>query len=80
MVEGSGSRDYATARKFAVNEPDAFMALISMLETVIADHLIRQIDAGAQIVQIFDSWAGALPAYGIEQWSSGTDPADCGGG
>lgn len=69
MVEGSGSRDYATARKFAVNEPDAFMALISMLETVIADHLIHQIDAGAQIVQIFDSWAGALPAYGIEQWS-----------
>jgi len=69
MVEGSGSRDYASARKFAVNEPGAFAALISMLETVIADHLIRQIDAGAQVVQIFDSWAGALPAYGIEQWS-----------
>lgn len=71
MVEGSGSRDYAAARKFAVHEPAAFMALIGLLETVIADHLIRQIDAGAQIVQIFDSWAGALPAYGVEQWSLG---------
>lgn len=69
MVEGSGSRDYALARKFAVREPDAFMRLIHMLEQVIADHLIRQIDAGAQIVQIFDSWAGALPAYGLEKWS-----------
>lgn len=71
MIEGHGSRDYATARKFALAEPDAFQALISMLEEAIAHHLIRQIEAGAEAVQIFDSWAGALPAFGVEAWSLG---------
>lgn len=71
MVEGAGSRDYATARKFALAEPEGFEALIRLLEDAVADHLIRQIDAGAEAVQIFDSWAGALPAYGAEAWSLG---------
>lgn len=69
MIEGGGSRDYATARKFALAEPEAFARLIALLEAAIADHLVRQIDAGAEAVQIFDSWAGALPAYGVEAWS-----------
>lgn len=71
MIEGAGSRDYATARKFALAEPAAFNRLIGILEDQIARHLIRQIDAGAEAVQIFDSWAGALPAYGVEAWSLG---------
>lgn len=71
MIEGSGSRDYQTARKFALMQSDAFETLIKMLEEAIAAHLIRQIDAGAEAVQIFDSWAGALPAYGVARWSLG---------
>jgi len=71
MIEGAGSRDYATARRFAVAEPAAFERLIGLLEGAIADHLVRQIDAGAEAVQLFDSWAGALPAYGVEAWSLG---------
>ncbi len=71
MIEGGGSRDYARARKFALAEPAAFERLIRMLEDAIARHLIRQIEAGAEAVQIFDSWAGALPAYGVEMWSLG---------
>lgn len=71
MIEGGGSRDYATARKFALRHGEAFDRLIALLESAIANHLIRQIDAGAEAVQIFDSWAGALPAYGVERWSLG---------
>ena len=71
MVEGAGSRDYATARTFALKEPNAFGKLITLLEDAVAQHLIAQIEAGAEAVQIFDSWAGALPAYGMEAWSLG---------
>lgn len=71
MIEGGGSRDYAKARKFALAEPEAFDRLIALLERSIAAHLIRQIEAGAETVQIFDSWAGALPAYGVRTWSLG---------
>jgi len=71
MLEGGGSRDYARARKFALAEPEAFARLIALLEEAIAGHLIRQIAAGAEAVQLFDSWAGALPAYGVEAWSLG---------
>ncbi len=71
MLEGHGSRDYATARKFALTEPEAFARLIDLLEQAIAGHLVRQIEAGAEVVQIFDSWAGALPAYGVQAWSLG---------
>lgn len=71
MVEGGGSRDYQIARKFALQNEKAFDDLIKILEQAIAGHLIRQIDAGAEAVQIFDSWAGALPAYGVLRWSLG---------
>ena len=71
MLEGSGSRDYARARKFALAEPESFQKLIGILEDVISRHLIQQIEAGAEAVQLFDSWAGALPAYGVEAWSLG---------
>lgn len=69
MIEGAGSRDYARARGFALAEPEAFEKLIALLEAEIAEHCIRQIDAGAEVIQLFDSWAGALPAYGVEAWS-----------
>jgi len=58
MVEGGTSRDFAAVRAFAA-EPD-FAALMDILVESVATHLIAQIDAGAEAVQIFDSWAGLL--------------------
>ena len=69
MVEGQGSRDFAAARHWAVTEPDSFARLIEMLVEATAEHLCAQIEAGADTVQIFDSWAGSLSAADFERWS-----------
>ncbi len=69
MVEGGSSRDYPNAKGWAITAPESFDRLFALLEKTIADHLIAQIAAGAQIVQIFDSWAGALPAPLFDRYS-----------
>lgn len=69
MVEGRGSRDYAEVKRWAASAPDGFQGLIDLLETAIAEHLIGQIAAGAEAVQIFDSWAGLLPDPMFDRWS-----------
>ncbi len=69
MIEGGSSRDYPNAKKWAITQPESFGRLISILENRIADHLIAQIEAGAQLLQIFDSWAGALPARFLTRYS-----------
>jgi len=69
MVEGRGSRDYAETKGWAASRPESFARLIGMLEDAIARHLIAQIAAGAEAVQIFDSWAGLLPDPMFERWS-----------
>ncbi|MDM9624490.1 uroporphyrinogen decarboxylase [Rhizobium sp. S152] len=60
MIAGHGTPDQAPARLFAYRHPKAFEALLSLLADISADYLIAQIDAGADAVQIFDSWAGVL--------------------
>ncbi|QRM53635.1 uroporphyrinogen decarboxylase [Sinorhizobium sp. BG8] len=60
MIAGHGTPDQAPARLFAYREPDAFAFLLDFLADVSADYLVAQIDAGADAVQIFDSWAGVL--------------------
>ncbi len=62
MVEGGGGTDFSAARRFAREQPKIFARLIDLLLRSIADHLIDQIDAGAECVQLFDSWAGLLDA------------------
>lgn len=69
MLEGGSSRNFANIKSWAFNEPKNFGQLISMLEHVLAEHLICQINAGADVVQIFDSWAGVLPDGAFEKWS-----------
>lgn len=61
MIAGKSTPDQAPARLFAYQHPALFANLIDRLVTATADHLLRQIDAGAQVVQIFESFAGALP-------------------
>ena len=60
MIAGHGTPDQAPARLFAYRYPETFNRLLDLLAEVSADYLAAQIDAGADAVQIFDSWAGVL--------------------
>lgn len=70
MIAGHGTPDQAPARLFAFRHPEAFARLIDRLVEASVDYLIRQIDAGVEVVQIFDSWAGVLPADEFRKWSA----------
>jgi uroporphyrinogen decarboxylase len=60
LIEGRPSRDYALAKSFMYAEPAAWHGLMTVLSDVIADYLIAQVAAGAQVLQLFDSWVGIL--------------------
>lgn len=60
MIAGRGSREQAEARRFAYREPAAFAAIIDAIAAITIDYLSAQIAAGAEAVQLFDSWAGSL--------------------
>jgi uroporphyrinogen decarboxylase len=60
MIAGHGTPDQAPARLFSYREPDAMRLLLRLLAEQSAAYLIRQIEAGADAVQIFDSWSGVL--------------------
>ncbi len=66
MIAGHGTPDQAPARLFAYREPEAFRRLLEILAEQSAAYLIRQIEAGADAVQIFDSWAGVLDEASFE--------------
>ena len=68
MIAGHGTADQEPARLFAYREPQAFAALIDTLVEASAGYLIRQLQAGADAVQIFDTWAGVLPPDEIRRW------------
>jgi uroporphyrinogen decarboxylase len=68
MVEGGSSRDYIAAKGWAYRDPAGFDRLIALLVEATVAHLSAQIEAGADLVQLFDSWIGALPAAGLERW------------
>lgn len=69
MIAGKGTPDQAPARLFAYRHPGAFTRLLDLLADVSADYLCRQIEAGADAVQIFDSWAGVLGEREFELFS-----------
>jgi len=68
MIAGRGTPDQAPAREFAAAEPEAMEQLIDTLAMASAEYLIAQIRAGADVVQIFDTWAGVLDDDGFERW------------
>jgi uroporphyrinogen decarboxylase len=68
MVEGETAKEFARARSLARREPALFGALIELLVEATTAHLLAQIEAGAQVVQLFDSWAGVLPEPEFERW------------
>ncbi len=57
MIGGRGSTDQAAARLFALRHPDAFAALMDILVATSIDYLVAQLEAGADVVQLFESWA-----------------------
>ncbi len=67
-VAGRGTKDHAAARQLAADEPELFTEIIDRLATATADHLIGQLHAGAEVVQIFDTWAGVLDPENFERW------------
>jgi uroporphyrinogen decarboxylase len=60
LVEGKGTKDFPTLRAFAAAEPKLLDALLGRLSSLMAEYLVAQAAAGADAVQIFDSWAGLL--------------------
>ncbi len=68
MVAGEGSRDQYETRAMAYRDPLAFQELVDAIITVTIEYLLGQLRAGAQAVQLFDSWAGSLAPAEFERW------------
>ena len=68
MIAGRGTPDQAPARLIAYREPQAFARMIDILVSVSSQYLIEQLRAGADAVQIFDTWAGVLPPAEFARW------------
>jgi uroporphyrinogen decarboxylase len=69
MIEGGGSRDFAKVKGWAYRHPDSFSLLIDLLVDAVIDHLALQVEAGADAIQLFDTWAGILPEEQLFGWS-----------
>ena len=69
MVEGGSSKDFAKVKSLAFNEPELMHQLLSKLATSVAAYLTEQIRSGAQAVQIFDTWGGALSHNAYREFS-----------
>jgi uroporphyrinogen decarboxylase len=68
MIAGQGSRDQCEARRLAYADPSKFGAIIERIEMVTLDYLSGQVEAGAEALQLFDSWAGSLAPAQFEEW------------
>ncbi len=69
MVAGQGTPDQAPARMMAYRHPEAFARIIDVLVENSIVYLLGQLKAGADVLQIFDTWAGVLPPREFERWS-----------
>ena len=68
MLEGGSSKDFAAAKTWAYGNTAGFQRLIDLLVAATADYLIAQVEAGAEALQLFDSWAGVLPEAELRRW------------
>ena len=68
-IEGGGSKNYEATKRFMYTQPAAWKRLMNKLATVMADYLIAQAAAGADVLQVFDSWGGALSPYDYERYA-----------
>lgn len=68
-IEGGPSSNYARTKALMYGEPEAWHRLADTFATIVADYLTAQIEAGAQAVQVFDSWVGALSAADYREFA-----------
>ena len=68
MIEGQTSRDFVIAKTWAYRAPEEFAELIDVLVASTSDYLIAQVEAGAEVLQLFDSWAGVWPEAALRRW------------
>ncbi|WP_020590426.1 uroporphyrinogen decarboxylase [Kiloniella laminariae] len=68
MIEGGSSKDYAKAKTWAYSNPLEFDRIIDLVVEATTLYLIKQIESGAETVQIFDSWAGVWPEFALKRW------------
>ncbi|MDY0029672.1 MAG: uroporphyrinogen decarboxylase [Pseudobdellovibrionaceae bacterium] len=68
MIDGKGTKDFHETRVFALSNPKKFQSLIDLLTRLVSEYLVNQISRGANVVQIFDSWAGVLPPDQFRKW------------
>jgi uroporphyrinogen decarboxylase len=68
MVEGHGSRDFLIAKGFGMAHTDLFDRILDIVTATTIEHLSAQISAGAEAVQLFDSWAGVLAEREFRRW------------
>jgi len=71
MVEGGGSKDFAVIKKMMMAQPAVLHALLDKVALSVIDYLNAQIRAGAQAVQIFDTWGGVLSPHAYREFSLG---------
>jgi len=68
MIEGKSSKDFSLVKQLAYGKSDFFSKLINILIDATIMHLSAQIEAGAEVIQLFDSWAGILPEAAFRKW------------
>ncbi len=68
MIEGGGSKDFSLVRKAAICNEEFFLELINILSESVIQHVSNQIEAGVNVVKLFDSWAGILPPHQLKKW------------
>jgi uroporphyrinogen decarboxylase len=69
MIEGSGSDDWRTVKEMLYSRPDLLHRILDVNARAVADYLNAQIEAGAQVVMLFDTWGGSLTAAQYEEFS-----------
>ncbi len=68
MIEGGGSKNFKNTRSLAISNQQFFEKLVEILVEAISIYLIKQIEAGVEVVKLFDSWAGVLPESEFQKW------------
>jgi uroporphyrinogen decarboxylase len=69
MIAGRGTPDQAPAHKLRQEDPATFDALINLLTDATIEYLSKQVEAGAEVVKIFDSWAGSLKGEAFDRYA-----------
>ena len=68
MIEGGSSRDFGRVKRWLYRDPAGFAALIDILVDATTEYLDWQVEMGAEVIQLFESWAGVLAAPAFERW------------